>query len=113
MLAGLNSLLDCNEAQPIKGKFVLLSDSQNDGSFLVHYFLSLYVKGGYNVCFIALSQSLAHYSSVAHKLGINLTVACDSGQVQYIDGLKLISTSLCGTDQEETRNLSNNPFVNI
>ena len=26
-------------------KFILLSDSQNDGSFIIHHFLALYIKG--------------------------------------------------------------------
>ena len=29
----------------LQRKFILLSDSQNDGSFLVHHFLAMYIKG--------------------------------------------------------------------
>ena len=28
-----------------KGKFILLSDAKSDGSFLIHHFLSMYIRG--------------------------------------------------------------------
>ena len=29
----------------LQRKFLLITDCQNDGSFLIHHFLSLYIKG--------------------------------------------------------------------
>jgi len=71
-----------------------VSDSQNDGSFIIHHFLALYIKGGFRVFFLALVQSFSHYNNVAQKLGVNLTSACERGQVTYLDGLKLVSEAL-------------------
>ncbi|EDO34595.1 predicted protein, partial [Nematostella vectensis] len=93
-------------------KFFLVSEKNNDGSFFIHHFLNLYFKGGFRICFIALAQSFAHYSSVAQKLGANLNAALGKGQLVYIDGLKLISHSLdAQTDENETDN--GNPFYGI
>ncbi|XP_064018516.1 elongator complex protein 6 isoform X2 [Pogoniulus pusillus] len=52
-----------------QGKFILLRDTRTDGSFLVHHFLSFYLRAGCKVCFVALLQSFSHYSIVAQKLG--------------------------------------------
>uniref|UniRef100_A0A8U7M755 Uncharacterized protein n=1 Tax=Corvus moneduloides TaxID=1196302 RepID=A0A8U7M755_CORMO len=41
LMNGINFLPDQN-----KGKFTLLRDSRTDGSFLVHHFLSFYLRGG-------------------------------------------------------------------
>uniref|UniRef100_A0A8C3M228 Uncharacterized protein n=1 Tax=Chrysolophus pictus TaxID=9089 RepID=A0A8C3M228_CHRPC len=51
-----------------QGKFTLLRDSRTDGSFLVHHFLSFYLRAGCKVCFLALVQSFSHYNIVAQKL---------------------------------------------
>ncbi|KFV86087.1 Elongator complex protein 6, partial [Struthio camelus australis] len=51
-----------------QGKFTLLRDTRTDGSFLVHHFLSFYLRAGCKVCFVALLQSFSHYNIVAQKL---------------------------------------------
>ncbi|CAH1249601.1 ELP6 [Branchiostoma lanceolatum] len=72
----------------VRGQFVLISDSLTDGSFLIHHFLSLYIKGGWKVCLLALAQSFGHYNAVGQKLGVPLTQAREKGQLRFIDGLK-------------------------
>ncbi|XP_022789899.1 elongator complex protein 6-like [Stylophora pistillata] len=108
-----------------KRKFLLITDCQNDGSFLIHHFLSLSIKGGFKVLFVALVQSFSHYSKVAQKLGINLSSICESGQVTYIDGLSCISEALADERQQDTFKNSqsstlgnknsdrSNPFINV
>ncbi|NXP81573.1 ELP6 protein, partial [Ramphastos sulfuratus] len=71
-----------------QGKFTLLRDTRTDGSFLVHHFLSFYLRAGCKVCFVALLQSFSHYSIVAQKLGVNLTAAKERGQLVFLEGLK-------------------------
>lgn len=113
MFPDLNSLTNFDEKSPPKRKFVLISDCQNDGSFLIHHFLALYLKGGFKVFFVALGQSFSHYNNVAQKLGTSLSSACDSGQVTFLDGLKLVSDSL-KDDSEEGNNADDvNPFKNL
>ncbi|XP_027765199.1 elongator complex protein 6-like, partial [Empidonax traillii] len=68
MFAELNELLGASPQRPEPGKFTLLRDTRTDGSFLVHHFLSFYLRAGCKVCFVALLQSFSHYSIVAQKL---------------------------------------------
>ncbi|XP_042749215.1 elongator complex protein 6 isoform X1 [Lagopus leucura] len=88
MLQELNELLDAAPQRPDTGKFTLLRDSRTDGSFLVHHFLSFYLRAGCKVCFLALVQSFSHYNIVAQKLGISLTAAKEQGQLVFLEGLK-------------------------
>lgn len=66
----------------------LLCDAKTDGSFLVHHFLSFYLKANCKVCFVALVQSFSHYNIVGQKLGVNLTAARECGQLVFLEGLK-------------------------
>ncbi|XP_011532155.1 elongator complex protein 6 isoform X3 [Homo sapiens] len=70
------------------GKLTLLCDAKTDGSFLVHHFLSFYLKANCKVCFVALIQSFSHYSIVGQKLGVSLTMARERGQLVFLEGLK-------------------------
>lgn len=70
------------------GKLTLLCDARTDGSFLVHHFLSFYLKANCKVCFVALLQSFSHYNIVAQKLGVSLTAARERGQLVFLEGLK-------------------------
>ncbi|KAL9961410.1 hypothetical protein ACROYT_G030343 [Oculina patagonica] len=113
MFPDLNSLTNFSEKRPPKRKFLLISDSQNDGSFLIHHFLAMYMKGGFRVLFVALVQSFSHYNNVAQKLGANLSSACESGQVTFLDGLKLVSDSLDDDSREGNDADDTNPFRNL
>ncbi|XP_025047650.1 elongator complex protein 6 [Alligator sinensis] len=68
MFVELNELLHASPERPEQGTFTLLRDTRTDGSFLVHHFLSFYLKAGCKVCFVALIQSFSHYNVVAQKL---------------------------------------------
>ncbi|XP_035661620.1 elongator complex protein 6-like [Branchiostoma floridae] len=87
MFTELNVILGFDHLKPPKGQFVLISDSLTDGSFLIHHFLSLYIKGGWKVCLLALAQSFGHYNTVGQKLGVHLTQAREKGQLRFVDGL--------------------------
>ncbi|NXG09733.1 ELP6 protein, partial [Sakesphorus luctuosus] len=84
-----------------QGKFTLLRDTRTDGSFLVHHFLSFYLRAGCKVCFVALLQSFSHYNIVAQKLGVNLTAAKERGQLVFLEGLKSCLDLLFGEEEEE------------
>ncbi|NWR45960.1 ELP6 protein, partial [Regulus satrapa] len=68
-------------------RFTLLRDTRTDGSFLVHHFLSFYLRAGCKVCFVALLQSFSHYNLVAQKLGVSLAAAKERGQLVFLEGL--------------------------
>ncbi|XP_021112433.1 elongator complex protein 6 isoform X2 [Heterocephalus glaber] len=71
MFPELNNLLNTTPDKAEQGKLTLLCDAKTDGSFLVHHFLSFYLKANCKVCFVALVQSFSHYNIVGQKLGWN------------------------------------------
>ncbi|NXI71047.1 ELP6 protein, partial [Anseranas semipalmata] len=83
-----------------QGKFTLLRDTRTDGSFLVHHFLSFYLRAGCKVCFVALLQSFSHYNIVAQKLGVSLTAAKERGQLVFLEGLKSCLDLLFGEEEQ-------------
>ncbi|CAM9198649.1 unnamed protein product [Bubo scandiacus] len=100
MFAELNELLDASPQRPGTGKFTLLRDTRTDGSFLVHHFLSFYLRAGCKVCFVALLQSFSHYNIVAQKLGVSLTAAKERGQLIFLEGLKSCLDLLFGEKEQ-------------
>uniref|UniRef100_A0A8C3HPL9 Elongator complex protein 6 n=2 Tax=Chrysemys picta bellii TaxID=8478 RepID=A0A8C3HPL9_CHRPI len=82
-----------------QGKLTLLRDTKTDGSFLVHHFLSFYLKAGCKVCFVALLQSFSHYNIIAQKLGVSLTAAKERGQLVFLEGLKSCFDVFFGEEQ--------------
>nr|XP_042137680.1 elongator complex protein 6 [Peromyscus maniculatus bairdii] len=88
MFPELNDLLSTTPDRTEQGKLTLLCDAKTDGSFLVHHFLSFYLKANCKVCFVALVQSFSHYNIVGQKLGVSLTAARERGQLVFLEGLK-------------------------
>ncbi|XP_028835663.1 elongator complex protein 6 isoform X2 [Denticeps clupeoides] len=78
MYAELNSILNASPDNCKQGEFTLISDRKADASFLVHHFLSFYLR----------AQSFSHYSAVAQRLGVSLTQAKEKGQLVFYEGLK-------------------------
>ncbi|NXL36795.1 ELP6 protein, partial [Glaucidium brasilianum] len=83
-----------------QGKFTLLRDTRTDGSFLVHHFLSFYLRAGCKVCFVALLQSFSHYNIIAQKLGVSLTAAKERGQLIFLEGLKYCLDLMFGEEEQ-------------
>ncbi|NP_001181780.1 elongator complex protein 6 [Macaca mulatta] len=71
MFVELNNLLNTTPDRAEQGKLTLLCDAKTDGSFLVHHFLSFYLKGMGRI-----------------DAGVNLTVARERGQLVFLEGLK-------------------------
>ncbi|XP_070247242.1 elongator complex protein 6 isoform X2 [Myotis yumanensis] len=88
MFPELSDLLNASPDRAEPGKLTLLCDAETDGSFLVHHFLSFYLKAHCKVCFVALVQSFSHYNIVGQKLGVSLTTARERGQLVFLEGLR-------------------------
>lgn len=102
MFPELNNLLQIDGANPPSGKFILASNARSvDGGFLIHHFLTFYIKSGYNVALVTLEQSLGHYKNVAQRLGVNLTAAKEKGQFVCVEGLKVIGDMVDRTQFEQ------------
>ncbi|XP_041964151.1 elongator complex protein 6 [Alosa sapidissima] len=88
MFTELNSILNNTPDNCKLGEFVLIMDRKADASFLVHHFLSFYLRAGCKVCFLGLVQSFSHYSAVSQRLGVSLAQAKEKGQLVFLEGLK-------------------------
>ncbi|KAM8869108.1 elongator complex protein 6 [Spinachia spinachia] len=100
MFTELNSILNTTPDSFTQGEFVLLSDRQSDASFLIHHFLSLYLRARCRVCFLGLVQSFNHYSAIGQRLGVSLTQAKERGQLVFLEGLKESLSVLIPQDNE-------------
>lgn len=88
MFTELNSILNSTPDNFTRKEFILLSDRQSDASFLIHHFLSFYLRARCRVCFLGLVQSFSHYSAISQRLGVSLTQAKEKGQLIFLEGLK-------------------------
>ncbi|XP_044065490.1 elongator complex protein 6 [Siniperca chuatsi] len=88
MFTELNSILNTSPDSFTQGEFILVSDRQSDASFLIHHFLSLYLRARCRVWFLGLVQSFNHYSAVGQRLGVSLAQAKEKGQLVFLEGLK-------------------------
>ncbi|ESO98639.1 hypothetical protein LOTGIDRAFT_238994 [Lottia gigantea] len=74
--------------------FVFENDSKTDATFVMHTMLNSYLKQGFNVCFVSLTQSFGHYNSVSQKLGVDLKSLRESKQLVFVEGLKHLGNSI-------------------
>ncbi|XP_026989066.2 elongator complex protein 6 [Tachysurus fulvidraco] len=105
MFAELNNILNTSPDDVTQRSFILLSDRKADASFLIHHYLSFYLKAGCKVCFIGLVQSFSHYSAVAQRLGINLVQAKEKGQLVFVEALKASAAVMLSESSDEVAQL--------
>lgn len=94
MFPELNNLLGFRVESPPVDTVMLVKESNADGSFVLHHLISLYLKGGCNVCLVGFAQSLTHYANVANRLSVNLTKMKQEGKFLFIDALNLLGSEL-------------------
>lgn len=88
MFVELNSILNATPDQFPREEFIVVSERQCDASFLIHHFLSFYLRARCKVCFLGLVQSYSHYSAVSQRLGVSLAQAKEKGQLVFVEGLQ-------------------------
>ncbi len=94
MFEGLNNLLRFGEEKLPEKQTLFLTESDTDGTFVLHHLISLFLKGGHSVCLVSFAQSFNHYSNVATKLGVNLNAAKLNGDFVFVDGLSQVGERL-------------------
>lgn len=52
---------------PGRSLVAVTDEVESPADFLVHYFLSLYLRGGHRVCLLATSASTQHYATSCRK----------------------------------------------
>lgn len=87
MFAELNSILNISPDKISQEEFFVISERQCDASFLIHHFLSFYLRARCKVCFLGLVQSFSHYSAVSQRLGVSLVQPKEKGQLVFLEGL--------------------------
>ncbi|KAG7216427.1 hypothetical protein INR49_001913 [Caranx melampygus] len=87
MYTELNSILSTSPDSFTQGEFILVSDRRSDASFLIHHFLSFYLRARCKVCFLGLVQSFSHYNAISQRLGVSLAQAKEKGQLIFLEGL--------------------------
>lgn len=140
MFNEVNNLLDvssikCNGddgSGSLDNKHILLSDfTKDDGAFLVHHFISHFLKAqqispsqqppsympsAINVIVISFAQSFNHFHCVAQKFGLNLRQLRESGSLVFVEALKELGDAIvhqgrgreaAGEEEQE------NPFRSI
>lgn len=95
MFVELNSILDIDKDYGFNSQVIGLSDSHVDGNFLVHHFLSFFLKKGVPVCFVGLQHTFSHYNNVAQKFGLNLSDLIKTNKLNFVGGLKLLGEAIC------------------
>jgi len=94
MYPSFTSVLNLSVEDLSKGEFILLEDNQTDGSFMLHHFISLFIKGNASVCLVGFAQTMVHYSTIGKKLGLNLMSSIENNQLKFIDGMNLFQECL-------------------
>jgi len=91
MFSDLSNFLDVEVGRLPAGQCILTVEiSGSDGSFVLHHFLSLAMRGQTAACLVGLAQTFHHYACVGNKLTVNLARLRDSGKLKFVDGLRLI-----------------------
>ncbi|XP_033742453.1 elongator complex protein 6-like [Pecten maximus] len=111
MFPELNSVLDIKTTDSIIGKAIGISESDVDGSFLIHHFLSFFLRNDHPVSFVTFVQSFNHFNTVSKKFGLDLAAKRNNGQLAFIEGLKLLGESFMLDDNESHVSKGDNPFV--
>eukprot|EP00090_Calanus_glacialis_P015899 TRINITY_DN25013_c0_g1_i1.p1 TRINITY_DN25013_c0_g1~~TRINITY_DN25013_c0_g1_i1.p1 ORF type:complete len:244 (-),score=84.27 TRINITY_DN25013_c0_g1_i1:67-798(-) len=90
MFPQLSSSLGSSE----ESKTVTVDELAPDkAGFVLHHFISRWLKNGHKVVIVGLEHSFGHYHSVGIKLGYNLLKLREKGQVVFYEGLKKILDS--------------------
>jgi len=80
---------------PFQSKFIHLVEEEDLlGTFLTYHFLHLALRQSSNVTLVGLENTFGHYNGVSSKFGINMTKSREAGQINFIDGLKLVSENV-------------------
>jgi hypothetical protein len=94
MFADLNNFMEIDTNRLPNGKRLLVVEkAPSNGTFVICHLLSLYLRGGYNVCLVGLAQTFNHYNCISNKLSLNLQQFRESGHFQFVEALKFVGSS--------------------
>ena len=105
MFEELNNFVGWKMTNLPKNEFILLSSQNTDGSFLLHHFISMFLKSDSNVVFLMAAQTFPHYNIVCSKLGVSLERYVDNGKLKILNLLNACLSSYLGEKTDSHPNL--------
>lgn len=79
----------------MRGRLVLIDEQHgSDANFIINSVLSRAVENGHGICLVLFHNTFGHYHNVGMKLGYNLTVLRDRGQVNVVEPMKIIAQNV-------------------
>ncbi|XP_067951076.1 elongator complex protein 6-like [Watersipora subatra] len=105
MFENLHAFLQV-ESNPLeKQRFVHINSTVEgsgfaNSSFLIHYFISSFIKQGHKVLLVSCLHTHAQYKIVEHKMGVNLEQATRLGNFSFLSLLDLWSDLYTGSPDE-------------
>lgn len=79
----------------MRGKLGLIEEQHgSDANFLVNSVLSRALENGQDVCLVLFHNTFGHYHNIGMKLGYNLNVLRERGQVTVVEPMKMIASDI-------------------
>lgn len=92
----------------LRGKLTLIEEQHgSDANFLVNTFISSSLQKSQGICLILFHNNFGHYHNIGMKLGYNLNVLRERGQVSVLEPMKLIRRNIhdLGHDSVDAANV--------
>ena len=95
----------------LRGKLTLIEEQHgSDANFLLNSFISSSLEKSQGICLVLFHNTFGHYHNVGMKLGYNLNVLRERGQVSVVEPMKLIASNIhdLGHDSVDAANVDFN-----
>ncbi|XP_015595490.1 elongator complex protein 6 [Cephus cinctus] len=90
------------------GKMILIEEQHgSDANFIVNSVLSGALEKGHGICLVLFHNTFGHYHNVGMKMGYNLNVLKERGQVTVVEPMKIAATNVedLGHDSVDAANV--------
>ena len=111
MFVELNNISGLNLDELPSGQNILITESDADGSFILHHLLSMYLKSKNNACVVGLLQSFTHYNNVAKKLSLSLADHKEAKHFVFVEALKHISEQIITKSSGQVTSTSDEEWI--
>lgn len=79
----------------LRGTLTLIEEQHgSDANFLVNSFISSSLEKSQGICLVLFHNTFGHYHNIGMKLGYNLNVLRERGQVSIIEPMKIIANNI-------------------
>ncbi|XP_033213427.1 elongator complex protein 6 [Belonocnema kinseyi] len=95
----------------LRGKLTLIEEQHgSDANFLINSFISSSLEKSQGICLVLFHNTFGHYHNIGMKLGYNLNVLRERGQVSVVEPMKLIASNIhdLGHDSVDAANVDFN-----